>query len=78
MKNIALQELLAKFPDDTEVVINGYETGCNPVLKVTNDSVSTIKNPINDYDGMYKFKDELKSTENHTLKKVILIQTQKH
>lgn len=59
MMNVAqLMQLLSNYPAETEILIEGYETGYDPVHSITLKTVAGVMNP-EDYDGLFDTPDNL-------------------
>ena len=57
--NVAqLVQLLSNYPAETEILIEGYETGYDPVHSITLKTVAGVMNPA-DYDGLFDTPDNL-------------------
>tara|TARA_Y100000588_G_scaffold299976_1_gene321391 strand:- start:99 stop:386 length:288 start_codon:yes stop_codon:yes gene_type:complete len=57
--NVAqLMQLLSNYPAETEILIEGYETGYDPVHSITLKTVAGVMNPA-DYDGLFDTPDNL-------------------
>ena len=59
MMNVAqLMQLLSNYPAETEILIEGYETGYDPVHSITLKTVAGVMSP-EDYDGLFDTPDNL-------------------
>jgi len=64
--NVAqLMQILSNYPAETEILVEGYETGYDPVHSVTLKTVAGVVNP-EDYDGLFDAPDNLAAEIIHT------------
>ncbi len=57
--NVAqLIQLLSDYPADTEVLVEGYENGYDPVHSLSTNTVAKVLNAA-DYDGLFDTPDNL-------------------
>lgn len=58
MKVAQLIQLLSDYPAETEVLVEGYENGYDPVHSLSIRTVAKVLNPA-DYDGLFDTPDNL-------------------
>lgn len=58
MKVAQLIQLLSDYPAETEVLVEGYENGYDPVHSLSIRTVAKVLNPA-DYDGLFDTPDNI-------------------